>query len=602
MQQKFPNKRCYLVIDEVDYEVFPQGDDLNFTWKLNENGFYEHQLSSDIILTNHFTDTKQWINDYDYIKPYEDDIFIDFRVDKLCSGSYTTYWTGYLDMLGDWNANDSTFKTKAKAKSGYNTLLENIEKQFDLLNLGLSVVQTTNGGNTYKFNYYFAQVMQAVIEDLLPTYDYESNFLDDATNPVTGIANTFDKLTISAKEDIISAPAAKVALKAIFTLEEIINFWRTINVFPYVDEANNKFKLEHRYFFENNLTYSPFSTVGIDLTTLEDGKYILNDNSYKYNTAKLYSKEILNYNEFGRLQFYDGVITYDLKILDDKIKKYNSGNFITDLSYIQNSPDNIDKEGFVILANETGLSVITEDIALNHVSKNFSLISYSCTTVITDEENPKIGITNITGSDFASISLTLDNLSSGDLSVGDLFTLEFECDANSYSVSPFYIYIGKTAVTALPINESTGQISNILSTVIDPTGYNSLNLDIQFTTSDQVYLNFICVANLVPIYLTDIKLTKTLSVNVANTPFTWIEVMNNYWLNGRVLLNGKINGNDTVFNTTNYLKQGNEVKNIPLCCDAFDPYELITTNVGTGIVSEATEDKDGKFNIKPIYQ
>ena len=364
MQQKFQNKRCYLVIDEVDYEVFPQGDDLNFTWKLNENGFYEHQLSSDIILTNHFTDTKQWINDYDYIKPYEDDIFIDFRVDKLCSGTYTTYWTGYLDMLGDWNANDSIFKTKAKAKSGYNTLLENIEKQFDLLNLGLSVVQTTNGGNTYKFNYYFAQVMQAVIEDLLPTYDYESNFLDDATNPVTGIANTFDKLTISAKEDIISAPAAKVALKAIFTLEEIINFWRTINVFPYVDEANNKFKLEHRYFFENNLTYSPFSTVGIDLTTLEDGKYILNDNSYKYNTAKLYSKEILNYNEFGRLQFYDGVITYDLKILDDKIKKYNSGNFITDLSYIQNSPDNIDKEGFVILANETGLAVITEDIAL----------------------------------------------------------------------------------------------------------------------------------------------------------------------------------------------------------------------------------------------
>ena len=605
MQQKKPNKRVYLVIDGIDYEIFPQGD-IDFIWELNENGFYEHQLNSPLIISNHYDDTKQYHSDYDTIKAYEDDIYLDIRVDKLCSDAYSEYWTGYINLLGEWNDIDKLFKAKAKPKNGYNTLLQNIDKQFNIFNINVTQVTTSNDGNDYLHNFYFKSVIEAIIDSILPTYSYESTFFDDATNPVADEANEFIKLTIAQKSDIIDPDTA--ARKGIFTLEEIINFVRILNVFPYVDDTNLIFRLEHREYFENNLSYSVAKTVDIDLTTLDSGKYILNNNSYKYTNSKLYTKEILNYSEFGRLQFFDGIIGYDLKILDDKTKKYNSGRFTTDLSYIQNSPDNIDADGFVVLANENSpLTVITDDIALNLVSTNYSTESYKCVVTKENEDDPYIRLTSITGStsDMASVSLSLDNLNGGDLSVGDLFTLSFKMYAPGYTVAPFYIYIGTTPPTALPIDEAAGQLSNINSSAnnISDILVNTVNFDIQYTTSGTATLNFLQKTNLTGnIKLSEITLTKTLSKNVANTPFSWSNVMNKYWKNGRVLLNGTLNGEPTVFDTNNYIKEGDKITDVPICCTAFDPYGLVRTNVGDGVIKEAKEDKNGVFDFNLIYQ
>ena len=615
MQQKLENKRYYLIVDDQDYEVFPQSD-ITFKWSLNDNGFYEHELQGSIILSNHFDDIKQYHDDYDFVKQYESEIYLDFRVDKLCSGSYSEYWIGYIDMLGDWDDSASTFITSAKLKSGYNNLLDNIVKQFNIFNLDLTQVTTQVGSLPnlpfplyYNVNYYFKDLIEAIISNILPTYTYESTFFDSATNPITGTSNEFYYLTIAQKQDVLEASTinnptkAPEADKAILTFEEIINFVRMINVFPYVDEDNNIFRFEHKYFFENNLSYSPFSTVSIDLTTLDSGKYILNKSKYKYNTSKIYSKEILSYNEFGLMQFYDGVIEYDLKVLDDKINKYNSGRFTTDISYIYNQSEVIDKDGFVLIANESGLTVPREDIELNLKSTNYSITSYKCDATKENEDDPYIRIDNITGvtDDRASFSLIFDNLNSGDVSDGDKYFISIKLRAVGYSVAPFFIYIGEAAETSLPI---TNNLSNIWSSA--SFVYNDINdytFTIQSTSSSQIYLNFLQATTKTDVvYISEIEFTKTLSKDVANTPFAWSNILHKYWLNGRVLLNGKINGDDKNFDTTNYLKEEEEIEGVPLCCDSFNTYRLVRTNIGDGVIQEAIEDKNGVFKFKIIHQ
>ncbi len=56
---------------------------------------------------------------------------------------------------------------------------------------------------------------------------------------------------------------------------------QTLNLRWGVDEVNNKFIIEHISYFENGLSYAGPPVVGLDLTTLDGGKWLRQTNSYE---------------------------------------------------------------------------------------------------------------------------------------------------------------------------------------------------------------------------------------------------------------------------------------------------------------------------------
>jgi len=120
-------------------------------------------------------------------------------------------------------------------------------------------------------------------------------------------------------------------------------------------------------------------------------------------------------------------------------------------------------------------------------------------------------------------------------------------------------------------------------------------------TSGNVFLGFTNLNDMAYSFR-NFKLTKILSKNVLNYPMSFQSLLPNYWKHGRCFLNGEINGVETDFISKQYLKVGSEIKNVPICCDIFDPYELVKTDIGNGIIKKATENKDGTYNLEIIYK
>jgi len=600
MQQKPLYKRYYITTDDGTEEVFPQKD-LVISYKLNDNGFYEQEMTGNVVLTNHYDDIKQFHGDYDYIKQYESEVYLAFESKKLCSGTYTTEWSGWLGMLGDWDEINKEFSSKTKTDSGYNLLIDNIEKEFNILNLGNTKITTTSGDYAYENNFYFKNVMEAIIDNLLPGYSYESTFFDSSDNPITGLTNDFIKLTIAQKSDIKNPEASSSATVGMLTLKEIIDFVKMINVFPYVDDINMKFRFEHLKYFENNLDYSDAKTVGLDLTTKDSGIYILNQNSYKYDLSNIYNKEIFNYSEFGRLPFANGMIEFDINQGKDKIKKYNSGRFTTDVEYIQDRTDDVDNDGFVITANNNDLSIITEDLDNEVREDDYSIAeTYNC-SALKEVETNTLKISSITGttSDKAYVCLQFNNLLNTDLNDGDIYVLRFSTNSGPYTNDPFYVFVGPSPGTEL------GYF--YFAHVLTKRDRETTEMFIYNINENQLYENDVFIVILQKtdeqhaIDFSSMSLTKTKTAAVINSPFAWGNILNNYWKRGGTLPNGQINGKNVEFDSVKFLKE-ETIKGVPICCDEFDNYKLIKTNVGSGILKERNEDKNGVCDLKILHQ
>lgn len=186
------------------------------------------------------------------------------------------------------------------------------------------------------------------------TTDY-SQFLYDDTNPITGIKQ---RLFIAPKSNVISSGYDQPAQKAPITLKRITDMLRDcFRCYWFIDEQS-RFRIEHISYFMNGGAYPgtpDFPKIGINLT-----EQIITRNgkpwSYARNQYEFDKPEMAARYQFGWMddvtELFDG---YPIDIISkyvnpDNIEQIDVSQFTSDVDYILLNPNEISKDGFVLLA------------------------------------------------------------------------------------------------------------------------------------------------------------------------------------------------------------------------------------------------------------
>ena len=243
-------------------------------------------------------------------------------------------------------------------------------------------VQFTEYGDGLEFTLRDAFPLSSAIQKLLsemganvsfyPDADH-SEFFYAATNPLGGFSymgtySIFNNPTyagnleyfITPKSNIINANYDQPARKADVSLQIILKMLAdTFKVHWHIDKG--RLRLEHISWYQKGGTYSFTPIVGTDLTTLQN---IKNNKGWDFSQNKFeYDKESMPERfEYGWMDdvspiFQGNAIDIISNFTQEgKVEDSNIGGFTTDVDYIQSNPQEISKDGFVLLGtvNESG--------------------------------------------------------------------------------------------------------------------------------------------------------------------------------------------------------------------------------------------------------
>lgn len=203
--------------------------------------------------------------------------------------------------------------------------------------------------------YLLSSVIAVLLAKIAPgvtheaTTDY-SEFLY-GTNLI-GIDQT---LVITPKSNVISAGYDQPAQKAPITLKNVTDMLRDcFRCYWFIDD-NNRFRIEHIQYFKNGGSYSGTPVVGTDLTVQQvsrNGKsWAFGRDQYKFDKPEMAARY-----QFGWMddvtQLFEG---FPIDILSkyvnpDYIEQIQVNKFSSDIDYILLNPNEISKDGFVLLA------------------------------------------------------------------------------------------------------------------------------------------------------------------------------------------------------------------------------------------------------------
>lgn len=208
---------------------------------------------------------------------------------------------------------------------------------------------------TLKDSYSIGAAIKAILKKIDPNITHEptseySQFLYGSSNPL-GMERFY--VYITQKTNILKGDYDQPAQKAEASLEELMKMLRDcFRCYWYIED--NKFKIEHIYFFMNGGSYSGKSNYQLDFTKLTDQ---FNKKLSSYFQFEIeYDKSDLNQRyEFAWMddvtELFGGV-TIDVKsnyIQKDKTEEINIGQFSSDVDYMLFNPSNFSEDGFALL-------------------------------------------------------------------------------------------------------------------------------------------------------------------------------------------------------------------------------------------------------------
>ena len=209
---------------------------------------------------------------------------------------------------------------------------------------------------TLRDSYPLASVISVLLGKIAPGVTHQestdySRFLY-GTNPLLGITQ---RIIITPKSNLISLGYDQPAQKAPITLKTVLNMLRDcFRCYWFIDEQN-RFRIEHVNFFRRGGTYSGQPVVGRDLTV---EKFMRNEKAWAFDTSQYeFDKpEMPARYQFGWMD--DVTKLFEGNPLDiisgyvnaDNIEQIDVANFTSDVDYILLNPDDISKDGFVLLS------------------------------------------------------------------------------------------------------------------------------------------------------------------------------------------------------------------------------------------------------------
>lgn len=208
---------------------------------------------------------------------------------------------------------------------------------------------------TLKDSYSIGAAIKAILKKIDPNITHEptseySQFLYGSSNPL-GMERFY--VYITQKTNILKGDYNRPAQKAEASLEELMKMLRDcFRCYWYIED--NKFKIEHIYFFMNGGSYSGKSNYQLDFTKLTDQ---FNKKLSSYFQSEIeYDKSDLNQRyEFAWMDDVTDLFggnTIDVKsnyIQKDKTEEINIGQFSSDVDYMLFNPSNFSEDGFALL-------------------------------------------------------------------------------------------------------------------------------------------------------------------------------------------------------------------------------------------------------------
>ena len=208
---------------------------------------------------------------------------------------------------------------------------------------------------TLKDSYSIGAAIKAILKKIDPTITHEptseySQFLYGSSNPL-GMERFY--VYITQKTNILKGDYDQPAQKAEASLGELMKMLRDcFRCYWYIED--NKFKIEHVYFFMNGGSYSGKSNYQLDFTKLTDQ---FNKKLSSYFQSEIeYDKSDLNQRyEFAWMDDVTdlfGSNTIDVKsnyIQKDKTEEINIGQFSSDIDYMLFNSSNFSEDGFALL-------------------------------------------------------------------------------------------------------------------------------------------------------------------------------------------------------------------------------------------------------------
>lgn len=220
------------------------------------------------------------------------------------------------------------------------------------------------------------------------TTDY-SVFLYAENNPILNISQ---RLMITPKSNVINSGYDQPAQKAPITLKDVLDMLRDcFRCYWFIDEQN-RFRIEHISWFMRGGSYNGTPVVGTDLTqqlVTRNGKPW----SYARNQYQFDKPDMAARYQFGWMddvtELFEG---YPIDIVSkyvnpDNIEQIQISKFTSDVDYILLNPNNISKDGFVLLGVTTSpqtnlVSSVTSNSALTVLGSIAVLQGYAVSDFI----------------------------------------------------------------------------------------------------------------------------------------------------------------------------------------------------------------------------
>lgn len=198
-------------------------------------------------------------------------------------------------------------------------------------------------------------VISVLLDKIAPEISHEgtttfSRFLY-GTNPLTYIDQY---LFITPKSNVIASGYDQPARKAPITLRQITNMLRDCFRCYWFIDAQNRFRIEHIWYFMRGGTYTGTPVVGMDLTqqiVTRNGKpWSFARNQYEFDKPQMPSRY-----QFGWMddvtELFEG---FPIDVISNyvdlgNIEQINISQFTSDVDYILLNPGNISRDGFVLL-------------------------------------------------------------------------------------------------------------------------------------------------------------------------------------------------------------------------------------------------------------
>lgn len=213
---------------------------------------------------------------------------------------------------------------------------------------------------TLKHAYPLYSAIKVLLAEIAPDLSFDettaySRFLFDYNENTHPLVQDVVHLFITPKTNILNGDYQTPAYNAPIKLKEILDMLKAVYKCYWFIDTDNKLRIEHVSWFMNGGTYgNPSQTISYDLTTLKNTR---NMKAWAYDKNK-YSFDKPNMPATYTFAWMDEV-TQEFKgyqmemqscfVEKDKNEEITVNKFTSDIDFVTITPDNISKDGFMLL-------------------------------------------------------------------------------------------------------------------------------------------------------------------------------------------------------------------------------------------------------------